>query len=604
MRSTPTALLVLGLVSSAALASPQAGGGHLAQVSFPRLADSGPRGVVTTSYSARQYAALAAAHEREPVFVLRGVPLPGGLQADIELRPVSALETGARAQVVNADGSISLLESRARCFAGNVAGGGVAFLGLTPQQIHGYLSFGGELYFMASGGGGPGSATITHASQIGGMDPDFCGMVDLHERPVGDLGGVERLVSGPSLRTADVFFEADDQYRARFTSDQACFDYTVLLVTAASEIYRRDLGVHLSIPDRYLRIWNTTPPWGVITGFSHLANVYDWWQSSANPQRSLPRAAVHVLTHPIFGGTSRGIGGLCTTNRAYEISSLGGHFPYPIEHTNRDNWDLFVVCHELGHTFGSPHSFLYTPPIECVDGSGPDSGTIMSYCHLDYGMAKVGMRFHLREQMKIRSTITTAKCLRTQLLIPGDYDADGDVDEGDLAAAEGVLAQGFRSLGAEETFDMDGDGDFDAVDRDLLAGVVYNAPPASVLFRNGTGRNASCFSAAGNPVLGRTWVARIDAPGIGSSTVLSGCLEPTSVITARGELLVRIAQFGGTRLFTSTALSDGVSALHQLPLPLDKALFGLPIFFQGMVADGPSGAHYCNALDVVLSPYE
>src|SRR6185436_12029646 len=173
-----------------------------------------------------------------------------------------------------------------------------------------------------------------------------------------------------------------------------------------------------------------------------------------NPLRSTPRAAVHVFTSPVFGGTSRGIDGLCGNNRAYEISSLSGTFPYPLVHSDRFNWDPFVVCHELGHTFGSPHSNLYDPPIQCVDGSGPDSGTIMSYCHTTYGMAKVGLRFHVREQNKIRSASADNTCLTSEVLTRGDYDGDGSITPLDLSALKAVLTQGFRSVASEEIFDM------------------------------------------------------------------------------------------------------------------------------------------------------
>jgi hypothetical protein len=51
-------------------------------------------------------------------------------------------------------------------------------------------------------------------------------------------------------------------------------------------------------------------------------------------------------------------------------------------------------------------------------------------------------------------------------------------------------------------------------------------------------------------------------------------------------------------------VSDGAQALHEIPLPLDPLLFGRQISFQALIIDGPSGDQYCNALDVVLSPYE
>jgi hypothetical protein len=42
--------------------------------------------------------------------------------------------------------------------------------------------------------------------------------------------------------------------------------------------------------------------------------------------------------------------------------------------------------------------------------------------------------------------------------------------------ASHVLVHGFRSLGAEETFDLDGDRDFDTVDRDLWVAIVSAGP--------------------------------------------------------------------------------------------------------------------------------
>src|SRR5262249_15526906 len=149
---------------------------------------------------------------------------------------------------------------------------------------------------------------------------------------------------------------------------------------------------------------------------------------------------------------------------------------------------------------------------------------------------------------------------------------------------------GFRSLASEETFDMNADGVLNAADYELEAQIAYGAPPARLTPRNGAGINPTCLEALGNPILGTTWRARIYAPGVGSSTLLVGYDQPLDgVPTTRGELLVKTSPYGGTKFFSSTALSDGTSALHELPLPLDPALYGLSISFQGLIVDGPAG---------------
>ena len=606
-------LVAAALVPLASSVHSQAPARTVSNARFVRLSDSGAGGTVTLGFDARVQASLLERHALGEPFTLADLPIPGGATAELELRPVSAMAEGARAQVVAADGGVEWIAPKARCFFGRVVGGGTAFLGLTEHGLHGYFHTGGELLFLSSGAGLPGRATLTCSACLGELDMGAC---DTGERRVrafdGDLdesGGSDGVVlsalAAPSVRTADVFIEADNVFRSRFASNQECVDYSALLITAASEIYRRDIGTKLRIPDGYLRVWNTTPPWGAITGFRSLRNVFEWWQSPQNSLRTLPRAAVHVFTSPVFGGTSRGVDGLCSTEQAYEISSLTGSFPYPLVHRSRYNWDLFVVCHELGHTFGSPHSNLYLPPIQCEDGSGPDSGTIMSYCHTTYGMARVGLRFHVREQEKIRKASADATCLRSQSLARGDYDADGDVDPGDLAVLRAVLSQGFRSLAAEEVFDLDLDGRLTDVDHDRVAELVYAAPPARLVPRNGSGINPSCLEALGNPILGQTWRARIYAGGVGSTTLLVGYDEPLDGLpTLRGELLVKTSPFGGTKLFSNIALSDGSSALHELALPLDPALYGRSVSFQALIVDGPSGEQYCNALDAILSPYE
>jgi hypothetical protein len=575
---------------------------------FERLADSGPRGAVTLAFDAKDHARFAAAHRTGTPLRLTGLPLPGGLELELALRPVQALAQGAAALSILPDGTRRRVEASVATFAGSarVPGSravGPAFLGISPTQLHGYLVLAGETYFLSSGGQARGRATLAHPARLGRLPAGFCALGT--SAPAAPGEPPQRLTSGPTVRVAEVFVEADAAYRGLFASDQDCVDYSALLLAATSAIYRRDLGIELVIPDGYLRVWNVTAPWGVISSFSDIGNVQAWWTSLANPDRDLPRGTVHVLTTPVFGGVAWNVGGLCDHSQGYEVSSVFGSFPYPVEHTDDANWDLFVVCHEYGHSFGSIHSFDFSPPITCTDGSGPDMGTIMSYCHLDFGVGGVGMRFHQREQELMLAYTDTVTCLGDIPIARGDYDHDGDRDFTDLAAADDVLAQGFVSLGASATFDLDADGDFDAVDRDLLAAIVSGAPPASALVRNGSGLNPSCYFPLSNPVLGGTWSTQILAVGAGRPTLIVAYDLPSSgIFLPYGELLVATPGLGGTFLLRHAAPSSGVFADHALSVPIDPALAGLSAATQGITLGGPSGPELCNAIDLVLSPYE
>jgi hypothetical protein len=228
----------------------------------------------------------------------------------------------------------------------------------------------------------------------------------------------------------------------------------------------------------------------------------------------------------------------------------------------------------------------------------------MSYCHLDFGTGAVGMRFHLREQQRIRGYVATVGCLTSVAGLAGDFDLDGDVDGTDLVVANATLSQGFRSLGAEETFDMDADGDFDVVDRDLLAASI-GVGPASVTTRNGSGVNEECLLSFDPPVMGTTWQAQILAFGVGTPAALwlhdSG--HP-GIPTPYGEFLLRPPGLGGVRLLTAVRGSDGLFATFDLSLPMHVGLMGLGVSGQGIVIGGPGGTHLCNALDLVLSIFE
>src|SRR5262245_48978024 len=132
-------LLVLVLPSLAVTASAaQASFRPGIRRDFQRLSDSGANGVVTLAIGDDAYRRLSEQYQSDVALSLDHLPLPGGLEARLELRPVCALEPGARAQIVQPDGEVALLAPRVRCFSGYAEGGGPAFIGISEDELHGY----------------------------------------------------------------------------------------------------------------------------------------------------------------------------------------------------------------------------------------------------------------------------------------------------------------------------------------------------------------------------------------------------------------------------------------------------------------------------------
>ncbi|HEX9795003.1 MAG TPA: M12 family metallo-peptidase [Planctomycetota bacterium] len=424
-----------------------------------------PAGSARVSFDGSEWSAFDALHAAGDVVALTDFVLPGGRSVDLVLRPISAFAAGAAAVVVREDGDHALAPS-VRCFTGTVEGeGGTAFLAVSRGLLNGYLEIAGETWFLSSAGSANG-AWIAHQAAIpgGGLLKDFCRVLESPPVPEDSTGRQDASVA--RVRVLDMFMEIDNQMRQVFGSDQDAIDYFATLATAIGEIWRRDLGVVLNIPNGYMRLWTVTPPWGVVNDFNGLTPFRDWWDSANNPDRNIPRAGVHLFTNPVFGGVAW-LPAVCSFTYGYALSSLNGFFPYPIHHLDGANWDLFVTGHEWGHNLGSPHTFDYVPPIDCNDGSGPDGGTIMSYCHGN-GMQTVGMRYHARVQEVIRSTVTSSGCKRLVTLTKGDYDMDGVLTNADLVAMISCRNQGFFSAGCLETMDMDNDDDLDDCDYRLL----------------------------------------------------------------------------------------------------------------------------------------
>ncbi len=454
------------------------------------LVDPGEAGTFATiRFDATDHELLREVYDRGSLLRLEGFPLPGGDAVDLELHTLRVFAEGAHATVVRGADQWRLAPSVA-LFAGHVPGeASEVFLAVSEGLLHGLIDRRSARYVISSGdprarpAGAPGIATVADArafTSTGLADP-WCHALRAAPGAADRTGPAFAAGSAPAVRVADVIVEADDLFAALFPDDQQAIDYATTLVAFSSSIFRRDIGARLQIPDGYLTLWSSTPPWGNGPGDA----LPNWYTSAANPKQDFPRAAVLVLSNGFPCGTNpKSICGaaiplsLCDNAAAYAWTSVDGFFPTPLVHQHQDNDDLLVVTHEFGHCFGALHTFEYSPPIPCVDGTGPDSGTIMSYCGFNppigigVGIAGMGMRFHPEIQAIIRDFIDGVDCLVAEPFALGDYDQSGEPDLVDLSILQGFLAQGFDSAGALDAFDMDGSGALDQTDHDILAGLA------------------------------------------------------------------------------------------------------------------------------------
>lgn len=210
--------------------------------------------------------------------------------------------------------------------------------------------------------------------------------------------------SAPASYTARLAVETDYEFYALFGDVQGALSYLGDLFAFASTIYQNEVATDLLVD--YVSLWTAgadADPWQVTSGTSAaLVEYRDYWRSQ---RTDVPRSLSHMLSGKRLGGGVAYLGTLCDTSYGYGLSaSLNADFD--IAHP-ASLWDIYVVSHEIGHSFDSPHTHDYCniggnrkPVDACVFGvSGPacngksgqlpagcpdygqGCGTLMSYCH-------------------------------------------------------------------------------------------------------------------------------------------------------------------------------------------------------------------------------
>ncbi len=228
-------------------------------------------------------------------------------------------------------------------------------------------------------------------------------------------------------RQLSIAVDSDYEFSAFFGGNTAMASaYAGLLFTGALDAYSRDLGLRPQVT--YLRLWPTSnDPWSATNLYTVIDEFRNYWLAHMT---SVERVTAHMLAGRQIGGGIATPSSLCGTN-AYAVSGhLTGFFPYPLVDGHPQNWDIWVVCHELGHNVGAPHTHSYCPPVdECAPEFffGPcqtqqvcqSTGTFMSYCHACAGgFVNQQLRFHPASMDSIQTYLGTACDLTGPALPP------------------------------------------------------------------------------------------------------------------------------------------------------------------------------------------
>jgi hypothetical protein len=280
-------------------------------------------------------------------------------------------------------------------------------------------------YFLPEKGGKAQPLSWT-CGQSGAETPlDF-----LQEKPAEDLAErspiesiVGRVIS--SLHTVTVAVDTDNELMLQKFSDDttSATNYVAALIAAMNVIYERDLNIRLLQGTTFLRVSTTADPYtqtGSGASSAQLSEFSNYWSANhAGITRGLAMLLSGKSSNSFSSSGIAWLTGLCSTSIGYSFSQV---FKF---NGSTGATDAFVVGHELGHNFGSPHTHCYSPVIDncynlengCYSGATacPASttingvsakGTLMSYCHLLGGGCTADKVFHSRTVDLITGVIT------------------------------------------------------------------------------------------------------------------------------------------------------------------------------------------------------
>lgn len=374
------------------------------------------------------------------------------------------------------DVPVSYDPSRFSFFRGRVVGypGSSVFLGLGDSGSSGYIDLGNgrQRYRIASKNAAgealsPGlvSVFVPSASMASAKPPGvpYCGSDDW-ALPKGStppdfdgsrsqLGAIASTgTSTVGVKQMELAVDTDYDYFSLFGDVTAATDYVHLSYAEVSSIFQRDVNVHIEVV--FVRIW--TDPNDLFNGPDPLSEFFAEWDANMG---GVARDAAQLFSgrrdFP-FGGQAW-LSQLCKPFGYGVTGYILGFLPDPTR-PNIYNWDVPVTAHELGHTFGAPHT--HDVGLDTCDdpNTTPRRGSIMSYCSQTWsGMnANEDNYFHTVIRQSINTHVSESSCIVPDCNV---NNVDDTIDIATLTSAD-VNGNGIP----DECEDCNGNGTLDPAD--------------------------------------------------------------------------------------------------------------------------------------------
>lgn len=365
-----------------------------------------PQGTLAVQVAEDAYDILSAA----TAVRITKFSLSPALAVDLDLERSWNVGTATQFVIGTNQGDVPIEAPPLAFFRGTVADDPTSkvFLSVSPAGLKGVIRIGPSQFILSPSGPGdnlpfPRAHWVFDSLSPAAATPPIafeCEPVALPGQVLPHASGLPGFQERGASRVALVALDADFEFRQLFsTADQAA-SYMCELIAYSSYIYESD--VNLKLAPSFIRVWDTAAdPYSASDTAAQLPQFQSYWNSNMS---SVPRNTAHLLSGRGLGGGRAFVDNMCGGSSAYGVNgNMSGSFPRPLQNGNGANWDLVVLAHELGHSFSSPHTHCYDPPVDrcytqeggCAGGTAVcQQGTIMSYCHTcSGGLANIDLTF-------------------------------------------------------------------------------------------------------------------------------------------------------------------------------------------------------------------